>query len=156
MRQANWSRHTGSSLKVQYICLCCSSNRLIWLSTSGLWNLTTPIFSLEMYQLATPCLWLARQVTWCCTREAANAASVLMQGAGEPPRNLYSPPLHSYATHLENFFSTHLQVVVGTLPVIAGRLDPEHVPEVDADKVAVLCRDHSAKVGAHLKTCFFK
>ena len=147
MRQANWSRHTGSSLKVQYICLCCSSNRLIWLSTSGLWNLTTPIFSLEMYQLATPCLCLARQVTWCCTREAANAASVLMQGAGEPPRNLYSPPLHSYATHLENFFSTHLQVVVGTLPVIAGRLDPEHVPEVDADKVAVLCRDHSAKVG---------
>ena len=78
-----------------------------------------------------------------------------MQGAGEPPRNLYSPPLHSYATHLENFFSTHLQVVVGTLPVIAGRLDPEHVPEVDADKVAVLCRDHSAKVGAHLKTCFY-
>ena len=58
--------------------------------------------------------------------------------------------------HLENFFSTHLQVVVGTLPVIAGRLDPEHVPEVDADKVAVLCRDHSAKVGAHLKACFFK
>ena len=79
MRQANWSRHTGSSLKVQYICLCCSSNRLIWLSTSGLWNLTTPIFSLEMYQVQafwggkkmdlffhckctswpdTPCLWL--------------------------------------------------------------------------------------------------
>ena len=158
MRQANWSRHTGSSLKVQYICLCCSSNRLIWLSTSGLWNLTTPIFSLEMYQLATPCLCLVAGQASDLVLHKRGCKRCLCPHAG--CRRATEEFVLSSSSFIcdppREFFSTHLQVVVGTLPVIAGRLDPEHVPEVDADKVAVLCRDHSAKVGAHLKTCFFK
>ena len=55
------------------------------------------------------------------------------------PRNLYSTSATALLIHL-----THLQVVVGALSVVAGRLNPEQVPEVDPDKVAVLCRNHPA------------
>ena len=78
MRQANWSRHTGSSLKVQYICLCCSSNRLIWLSTSGLWNLTTPIFSLEMYQVQA--FWGGKKWTYFFTVNVPAGHTLLVAG----------------------------------------------------------------------------
>ena len=57
------------------------------------------------------------------------------------PRNLYSTSAATLLIHL-----THLQVVIGTLSVVAGRLNPEQVPEVDPDKVAVLCRYHPGEV----------
>ena len=44
---------------------------------------------------------------------------------------------------------THLQVVVGALSIIAGRLNPEQVSEVDPNKVAVLCRNHPAITRNH-------
>ena len=53
------------------------------------------------------------------------------------PRNLYSTSATALLIHL-----THLQVVVGALSIVARRLNPEQVPEVDPDKVAVLCRYH--------------
>ena len=71
-----------------------------------------------------------------CSLQASLLSSCSVQAR---PRNLYSTsalPIHV----------THLQVVVLALSIVAGRLNPEQVPEVDPDKVAVLCGDHPGQV----------
>ena len=128
-RHADWSRHTDSCLKVQEISPCgrhmssCSFLARLSLLHAGLAS-RVALGDLQLLQKAQAGL------------QASLLSSCSVQAR---PRNLYST---SAAPLLLLIHLTHLQVVVGALSVVAGGLNPEEVPEVDSDKVAVLCRDH--------------